>query len=93
MVTLSLGLDDFIAPSPACVKPIQIDLSKPNRVISFEGNENEPAHQESRATAKVTLNDCLACSGCVTSAESVLVEQQNAAICSLAAPPHLPSTR
>ena len=27
--------------------------------------------------AKVTLNDCLACSGCVTSAESVLVEQQS----------------
>lgn len=29
------------------------------------------------AKAAVTLNDCLACSGCVTSAESVLVELQN----------------
>ena len=27
--------------------------------------------------ASITLSDCLACSGCVTSAESVLVEMQN----------------
>lgn len=27
--------------------------------------------------AKITLNDCLACSGCITSAESVLVTQQS----------------
>lgn len=30
-----------------------------------------------KAVAKVTLNDCLACSGCVTSAETVLIEQQS----------------
>ena len=28
-------------------------------------------------TATVSLNDCLACSGCVTSAETVLIEQQS----------------
>jgi iron only hydrogenase large subunit-like protein len=28
-------------------------------------------------TAKITLNDCLACSGCVTSAETVLITQQS----------------
>ena len=28
-------------------------------------------------TAKVSLNDCLACSGCVTSAETVLIEAQS----------------
>lgn len=27
--------------------------------------------------ADVSLSDCLACSGCITSAESVLVQQQN----------------
>lgn len=27
--------------------------------------------------ASITLNDCLACSGCITSAESVLIGQQN----------------
>lgn len=26
---------------------------------------------------EISLSDCLACSGCITSAESVLVEQQN----------------
>ncbi len=31
-----------------------------------------------RKTARVTLNDCLACSGCVTSAETVLIESQSA---------------
>ena len=30
------------------------------------------------ATARVSLSDCLACSGCVTSAETVLMEQQSA---------------
>lgn len=29
--------------------------------------------------AKVSLNDCLACSGCVTSAETVLITQQSIA--------------
>lgn len=27
--------------------------------------------------AKITLNDCLACSGCITSAESILITQQS----------------
>ena len=27
--------------------------------------------------AQITLNDCLACSGCVTSAETVLITQQS----------------
>ena len=27
--------------------------------------------------ATVTLNDCLACSGCITSAESILIEQMS----------------
>jgi len=30
-------------------------------------------------TARVSLSDCLACSGCVTSAETVLIEQQSGA--------------
>lgn len=31
--------------------------------------------KEEKAT--VTLNDCLACSGCITSAESILIEQMS----------------
>lgn len=35
----------------------------------------KPDKIEEKAT--VTLNDCLACSGCITSAESVLIEQMS----------------
>ncbi|KAL1511720.1 hypothetical protein AB1Y20_005008 [Prymnesium parvum] len=71
---------DFISPSAACIKPIQIDQSKPNRhVLRLEGLQDEEEASAGRLTAKVTLNDCLACAGCITSAESVLVTQQSTA--------------
>lgn len=35
----------------------------------------KPDFNQDKAT--VTLNDCLACSGCITSAESVLIEQMS----------------
>lgn len=35
----------------------------------------KPTPDKEKAT--VTLNDCLACSGCITSAESILVEQMS----------------
>ena len=70
--------NDFISPSLACVKPVQIDrVAKPNRVLHLEGLQDEMEEADRPATAKVTLNDCLACAGCVTSAESVLITQQS----------------
>lgn len=65
-------LNDFISPSQACIKPVQPAKKK------TEGDElsvmldNEP----SADPVSISLNDCLACSGCITSAESVLVNQQ-----------------
>ena len=89
------NLDDFIAPSQACVNPIftqpkdgesaaatQIGVAK----ISIESDDVlAPAttvkpdliKSSSGNTAQVSLSDCLACSGCVTSAETVLVENQS----------------
>jgi hypothetical protein len=32
---------------------------------------------DSRVVASVSLNDCLACSGCVTSAEAILIQEQS----------------
>ncbi|KAK6051343.1 hypothetical protein COOONC_11152, partial [Cooperia oncophora] len=32
---------------------------------------------EKKGAVKISLNDCLACSGCITSAETVLVEEQS----------------
>lgn len=38
---------------------------------------NNMIHKSSSNTAKVSLSDCLACSGCITSAETVLLSQQS----------------
>ena len=48
--------------------------------LEDDGTYSELAKDGSRvklAPAKITLNDCLACSGCITSAESVLITQQS----------------
>jgi len=59
MASLLLGdLNDYIAPSQACVLPVKNDKEKEGKPVT------------------VNLNDCLACSGCITSAETVLVAQQ-----------------
>ena len=79
------GLDDYIAPSQACIKPVEMPKADTSRgVIAIEleddGTYSELGGDGSRvklAPAKITLNDCLACSGCITSAESVLITQQS----------------
>ncbi|KAK3782930.1 hypothetical protein RRG08_016309 [Elysia crispata] len=76
-------LDDFITPSQECIKPVKIER-KPGKVgkirIEDDGSytEIDQTGSETRLEkAKITLNDCLACSGCITSAESVLITQQS----------------
>ena len=47
--------------------------------VDAEGNYlqvNEDGSKTRMEKAKITLNDCLACSGCITSAEAVLVSSQ-----------------
>ncbi|KAF1744517.1 hypothetical protein MXB_4311 [Myxobolus squamalis] len=56
-----IGINDFITPSKECTKPILV-------------KDNKPTSLKSRIDA--TLSDCLACSGCVTSAETVFIQQQ-----------------
>ncbi|KAF9430217.1 hypothetical protein BGZ76_000915 [Entomortierella beljakovae] len=81
-LTLS-DLNDFISPSQACIKPIEVpktsdtqgsikvDNSGAYYEVSQDGSETK------LETATISLNDCLACSGCITSAESVLVTLQS----------------
>ncbi|XP_061181017.1 cytosolic Fe-S cluster assembly factor narfl-like [Saccostrea echinata] len=76
-------LNDFITPSQECVKPIKI-YRKPGKVakirIEDDGSYMEVAEsgeEKKLQKARITLNDCLACSGCITSAESVLITQQS----------------
>ncbi|NXI31203.1 NARFL factor, partial [Sterrhoptilus dennistouni] len=77
-------LDDFIAPSQECIKPVKVD-TKPGKAaakirIEADGSYfqvNQDGEEQKLEKAKITLNDCLACSGCITSAESVLISQQS----------------
>ncbi|CAN9155256.1 unnamed protein product [Alternaria sp. RS040] len=72
-------LNDFISPGVACIKPIetlpvqQADSSDPYEVTT----EEKAAAAEPPPPASISLTDCLACSGCVTSAEAVLVSLQS----------------
>ena len=75
-----LSLDvDFISPGAACVKPIRPKADNSDskrRVLRIEGGNDQLVEQE-KVTAAISLADCLACSGCITSAEAVLVSQQS----------------
>ncbi|XP_054160868.1 cytosolic Fe-S cluster assembly factor narfl-like isoform X1 [Oppia nitens] len=55
-------LNDFITPSQACIKPIE---------------NNKEIKSNVKTNVNISLSDCLACSGCITSAETVLIEQQS----------------
>ena len=89
-------LNDFIAPSQACVNPIFVGNSsnsqgneetKKSKKIELVFEDDMTAKKPSgkglikldvrTKAAKVSLTDCLACSGCVTSAETVLLKQQS----------------
>ncbi|KAI3401556.1 hypothetical protein diail_10157 [Diaporthe ilicicola] len=79
------ALNDFISPSVACIKPIenlpsqsQDDPSLEHEVI-LGGQQQPPGSTATSADgpSKISLTDCLACSGCVTSAEAVLVSLQS----------------
>jgi len=73
-------LNDFISPGLACIKPVEtFSAAKPRSEsneleISFN---NEASLPSDLPPAQISLTDCLACSGCVTSAEAILVSMQS----------------
>jgi iron only hydrogenase large subunit-like protein len=75
-------LNDFISPGVACIKPVETlpavqEQSKEDALeyeVVLDGQHPTPA---TGAPAQISLTDCLACSGCVTSAEAVLVSLQS----------------
>ncbi|XP_068151636.1 probable cytosolic Fe-S cluster assembly factor GK14772 isoform X1 [Drosophila tropicalis] len=75
-------LDDFITPSQECIKPVTIDKTKSKTgakiTVQEDGyyEESESGKQKLQKV-EITLQDCLACSGCITSAEGVLITQQS----------------
>lgn len=63
MASLLLGdLNDYIEPTQACIIP--------------PSEKTAEAKAEGPTAVSINLTDCLACSGCITSAETVLVAQQ-----------------
>ncbi|KAL9018300.1 MAG: hypothetical protein Q9185_004403 [Variospora sp. 1 TL-2023] len=74
-------LNDFISPGVACIKPVEtLPLQKPEENINpYEVTTEDKVPVQDHAPAQISLTDCLACSGCVTSAEAVLVSLQSSA--------------
>ncbi|KIV88567.1 hypothetical protein PV10_08238 [Exophiala mesophila] len=69
-------LNDFISPGVACIKPIET-LPKDDNSNPYEVTTEDKVQASNPAPASISLTDCLACSGCVTSAEAVLVSLQS----------------
>ncbi|XP_063377752.1 probable cytosolic Fe-S cluster assembly factor GI11683 [Cydia fagiglandana] len=75
-------LDDFITPSQECIKPVKIEKPKTKTgakiKIGADGYfDISEGREQKLQKVEITLADCLACSGCITSAESVLVTRQS----------------
>ncbi|KAA1132470.1 Cytosolic Fe-S cluster assembly factor nar1 [Puccinia graminis f. sp. tritici] len=79
-----IDLNDYLGPSQLCTKPNipttqeqqQPSLSK-TQILLDDHPPPSTKVTESLPKAQITLNDCLACSGCITSSESILVSLQS----------------
>ncbi|CAK9182260.1 unnamed protein product [Ilex paraguariensis] len=75
--TLRLGdLNDYISPSQGCVVSLKASSTRQDKSQNLEkvGTATKPLQTE---PVKISLKDCLACSGCITSAETVMLEKQS----------------
>lgn len=71
-------LNDFISPGVACIKPIEtIPANSEDPSNPYEVTTEDKVAAANPPPAQISLTDCLACSGCVTSAEAVLVSLQS----------------
>ncbi|CCH58856.1 hypothetical protein TBLA_0B00110 [Henningerozyma blattae CBS 6284] len=69
-------LNDFISPSLACVKPTVINKSKVEEQ-NKDGEIEVGKEPEELEKVSITLQDCLACVGCITSSEEILLSRQS----------------
>ncbi|KAJ5496137.1 Cytosolic Fe-S cluster assembly factor nar1 [Penicillium diatomitis] len=72
-------LNDFISPGVACIKPVESLPKKGAETTenAYEVTTEDKVQPENLPPAQISLTDCLACSGCVTSAEAVLISLQS----------------
>ncbi|VDM30533.1 unnamed protein product [Hydatigera taeniaeformis] len=76
-------VDDYILPAVECIKPVKIPryVGKTESItIEDDGTyvaTNDSGEKFPLAKTKIDLNDCLSCSGCITTAETILVSQHS----------------
>ena len=71
-------LNDFISPGVACIKPVEtLPKQQATPENPYEVTTEDKVAATEAPPASISLTDCLACSGCVTSAEAVLVSLQS----------------
>ncbi|KAJ4975226.1 hypothetical protein NE237_000332 [Protea cynaroides] len=79
--TLRIGdLNDYIAPSQGCIvslKGLKATTTTKQDKIENQGKAALPIKPSQTEPVKISLKDCLACSGCITSAETVMLEKQS----------------
>ncbi|CAH9121646.1 unnamed protein product [Cuscuta epithymum] len=76
--TLRIGdLNDYIAPSQGCVVSLKANSNRLEKLERSVKVEEAPKPSVTNEAVKISLKDCLACSGCITSAETVMLEKQS----------------
>ncbi|EGT51605.1 hypothetical protein CAEBREN_28974 [Caenorhabditis brenneri] len=79
------NVSDFIAPNLDCIIPLEtrtVEKKKEESQVNIRTKKKKedvvPAKSDDvKKSVKISLADCLACNGCITSAETVLVEEQS----------------
>mmetsp|Transcript_6936 Transcript_6936/g.30337 ORF Transcript_6936/g.30337 Transcript_6936/m.30337 type:complete len:176 (+) Transcript_6936:106-633(+) len=73
-------LNDFLRPSDACILPVGggMQAKSEPKPGSFASPMYGKQSEEQAKIARVTLSDCITCSGCVTSAETILLDSTEA---------------
>ena len=92
MAVFLSNVSDYIEPSMNCVNPLKIGEGSDSGSVQNSGTTSDDKVKKTQqkvslsyegqaapkpVVASITLSDCLACSGCITSTESVLVDAQS----------------
>eukprot|EP00899_Mesostigma_viride_P002129 jgi/Mesvir1/11917/Mv00255-RA.1 len=81
-IKVSQDISDFIKPSQECIVTLEGNKVSTNEdgLVDLQPKAstfNQTQDVKVGKPVKITLNDCLACSGCITSAETILLQQQS----------------